>query len=239
LTLLAPLLVVSLLAATDPPLQLLISDSPAPSHCRDAFANSESAGTVRQALAADAAEDLRRYFRGFSVQTTPILNAAWHGRVHFCTEQAAEHVAAVLSQLVVKSGDRTSSGGGSLLPAGAESLLTALASNVLAGALQGVSTSNGYEEERKKQALAVVRAKIAHEDVVVGLDTDLADKVAVHFIHHAAVYYMLRKDSEFAARLTCVRESLATGAVVKFTYAVAGQAITWLECSPHQGHRQQ
>jgi hypothetical protein len=228
---LALFLTTSLLAPTASSPQLFVRDSNDPAECKGVAG--AQPGEAKEARADDVVDDLGRYFGRFSVQVTSILDAAWHGRVHFCSRQAEVRVARAFSQLVVKPRDEGSQND-SQLPGGAESLLTALASDVLVAELEATPAFTYQEIERKAKALAIVRAGITpggpQEDVVVKLDSTPTDKVAVHFGRHAAVYSLPREARDFAAQLECLRQSLADGTRVRFTYDVAGQVLTSVQC---------
>ena len=66
--------------------------------------------------------------------------------------------------------------------------------------------------------------------VVVQLwDSQPDTPVRVAFGHLAAIYYLYRDEPNFDAWLTLLRQSLQNHTPVRFTYAVAGQRITFLE----------
>jgi hypothetical protein len=227
-------LMAALLATTAAPPQLLVRDSNASGECRQAPGGWRAREPIPEATPAAVAEDLRRYFKGFSVQGTAFIHAAWYGHVRFCTSGAEADVARVLAHLVVKPLN-SSREGVAQLPIGAKSLLTALASKVLEDEVAAITVTNSDEEARKRQALTIVRANLVvsqvHEDVVAALDTDLVDKVIVYFREHAAVYFLIRDDPDFGNRLERLQGSLAHARRVRFTYAVAGQVLRSVECA--------
>jgi hypothetical protein len=108
--------------------QLLVVDHAAEGRCRDAPPGWDSTAAPEKATAADAAEDLRRYFGGLSAQFTHILEAAWHGRVRFCTDAEENEVLRALAVLVVRPLPQTWAAPVlGTLPSGAAELLKPLA----------------------------------------------------------------------------------------------------------------
>ncbi|OBK26514.1 hypothetical protein A5635_13140 [Mycobacterium asiaticum] len=66
--------------------------------------------------------------------------------------------------------------------------------------------------------------------VVVQLwDTDPDAAVRVAFGHLAAIYFLERNEPNFTAWHAMLRQSLQHQTPVRFTYAVAGQRITFVE----------
>ncbi|MEO5624463.1 MAG: hypothetical protein ABIQ70_00465 [Dokdonella sp.] len=101
-------------------------------------------------------EDLRRYFAGLSAQFTPVLDAAWHGHVRFCTDTDEAKVLEALAVLVVQPPpDASLSESG--LPGGAEQLLAAFSGRALVRVLEAVQPADPAEADRKFAALQVVR----------------------------------------------------------------------------------
>jgi hypothetical protein len=153
--------VASLFASPHAP-RLLVIDRAGETLCRDASSNWDPAVTPATATASAVAEDLHRYFDGLSAQFTPFLEAAWHGRVRFCTDADADEVLGALAMLVVRPLHATSAplepDG---LPIGAKALLEALASQALIGQLLAIQPADAAEHDRQRAALAVVRSAIA------------------------------------------------------------------------------
>ncbi|WP_142277176.1 hypothetical protein [Mycobacterium asiaticum] len=68
------------------------------------------------------------------------------------------------------------------------------------------------------------------EQVVVQLwDADPDAAVRVAFGHLAAIYFLERDEPNFIAWHAMLRQSLQNQTPVRFTYAVAGQRITFVE----------
>jgi hypothetical protein len=153
--------------------QLLVIDHTAENRCRPAPAGWDSTAAPREARAAVVAEDLRRYFGGLSAQFTPILEAAWHGRVRFCTDAEEDEVLGALAVLVVRCPHpKTSEGpdlhlaspgcaGAGALPGGAEELLKPLAGKALIKQLEAIQPANAAERDRQQAALGLVRSAAA------------------------------------------------------------------------------
>ncbi len=97
-----PLLLFVTGVATAEPILLLVRGSESTTGCPQTPAAGSRSGAFREASALDVSEDLRRYFGGLSVQTTPILEAARSGEVGFCSVDAEAADARVLAAIVVK-----------------------------------------------------------------------------------------------------------------------------------------
>jgi hypothetical protein len=111
---------------------------------------------VEEATPSAVAEDIRRYFAGLSAQFTSILPAAWHGRVHFCTEDDEAVVLRALVESAIRP-DSALSVTDVGLPIGAEELLQDLASPALLLELEAFRTASAAESARKSTALRLVR----------------------------------------------------------------------------------
>jgi hypothetical protein len=152
---------VSLASSGPPPPQLLVIGKAAVTACRAAPPDWDSTVATESATATAVAEDLWRYFAGLSAQFTRILEAAWHGRVRFCTDADETIVATRLATLVIKP-PKENTRTPDLLPIGAAELLQPLASRRLLLALRELRPATEVQRERQRAALAIVEAALAH-----------------------------------------------------------------------------
>lgn len=147
------LLGLALVTPSDAPVLLSVTDHDAPCH---AVVSSAAPDLLRLEASAEAvADDIRRYFEGLSVQVTPILQAAWHGQVHFCNEKAQLLVLQALTDGSLRTNSTTTDD--SQLPSGAAELLTTFASPQLVQRLEAFVPASDGERVRKLLALEIVK----------------------------------------------------------------------------------
>jgi hypothetical protein len=145
-------------AAADRAPQLLVTDQPTTAQCRKGAPDWHDDQPVETAASSSVADDLNRYFSGMSAQMTPMLEAAWHGRIRFCTPQEESTVLAKLVDLVVRPRDNSFAPDG--LPTGASQILAGFASQALLDRISAFQPATDEERSRQRAAAGVVSTKL-------------------------------------------------------------------------------
>jgi len=108
-------------------------------------------------------------------------------------------------------------------------VISALAGVLLLGAPELVAAAEPptiykLSSSNDKQAEATFET-----DIVEKLDIASAENVAVHFRHHAAIYFLPRDHEYFEVWFARLKESRDAGKPVRFAYDVLGQELTAVE----------